>query len=52
MKSRSRQCEHKLETEASETENCESVLIQASVIRTRSTKTQGLSNVESAIGYF
>ena len=32
---RSRQCERKLETEASETESCESVIIEA-----RSTKTQ------------
>ena len=37
---RSRQCERKLETEASETESCESVLIEASAVHTRSTKTQ------------
>ena len=40
---RSRQCERKLETEASEitgNESCESVLIEASAVHTRSTKTQ------------
>ena len=37
---RSRQCERKLETEASEIGSCESVLIEASAIHTRSTKTQ------------
>ena len=39
---RSRQCERKSETEASETESSESVLIEASA-----TKTQWLSNAES-----
>ena len=49
---RSRQCECNLETEASENESCESVLIEASAVHTRSTKTQWLSNTESTIGYF
>ena len=37
---RSRQCERKLETEASEIGSCESVQIEASAVPTRSTKTQ------------
>ena len=37
---RSRQCERKLETEVSETESCESIIIEASAVHTRSTSTK------------
>ena len=38
---RSRQCERKLETEARQTESCESVIIEASAVHTRrSTRTK------------